>query len=230
MQQEDNAKMGVILLAGGKGSRFSSTTLKQFIPFEGKPLALHAFDVFFNSPLVSEIVIVCEKEYQSIFPQNEHITFAKPGSLRQHSVFSGFMQLSPSVDWICVHDAVRPCLTQKMLNQLYQEGKQFGAATFASPIHYTIKKLSPQQLVSETLDRSSLCIIHTPQFLNRQVFEVGMEKTLKENIIITDDVSLAELVQHPVKVIFSSDPNIKITIPSDLKLVKALYNNDQNKI
>lgn len=226
MKQDDDAKMGVLLLAGGKGSRFSSITLKQFIPFEGKPLALHAFDVFFNSPLVSEIVIVCEKEYQNIFPQNERITFAKPGSLRQHSVFSGFMQLSPSVDWICVHDAVRPFITQKMLSQLYEEGKRFGAATLASPVHYTIKKFSSRHLVSETLDRSSLCIVHTPQFLNRQVFEVGMEKTLKENIIVTDDVSLAELIHHPVKVILSSDANIKITLPDDLKLVKALYNND----
>lgn len=217
------SKRGVIFLAGGKGLRFSSKTLKQFIPFKGKPLALHAFDVFLKNPCIEEIVVVCQEKYQKIFPKDKRIIFALPGNLRQDSVISGFKKLSPLINWIYTHDSVRPFINQNMLTQLYKEGKEFGAASFASPIHYTIKKISSQKLVIETLERSNLYITHTPQLLSRQIFEVGIKKIIKENLIITDDVSLAEIIRHPVKIIPDLNTNIKITLPNDLKLAEALY-------
>lgn len=217
------SKIGVIFLAGGKGLRFSSTTLKQFTLLKGKPLALHSLDIFLKYPSIEEIVIVCEEKYQNLFPKDKRIVFALPGRLRQDSVFSGFKKLSPAVNWIYTHDSVRPLINEKMLSKLYEEGSKFGAATFASPIHNTIKRISTQKLVIETVDRSNLYITHTPQLLSRQIFEVGIEKVIKEQLTITDDVSLAEIIHHPVKIIQDPNINIKITLPNDLKLAEALY-------
>ena len=197
--------IGLILLAGGKGTRMECDTPKPFLPLDGKPIALHSLDAF---PMCDEIVVVCPDEYRYIFPKN--VTFAEPGERRQDSVKNGFAKLSSACDTILIHDAARPYIEQKDVEKLLAEGKNCGAALLASPITSTIK--CGKNFIDKTLDRDTLWAAQTPQLLSRTILAKG----LSLNISVTDDVAFAEAQNLPVKIVPGNPANIKITYPSDL--------------
>lgn len=101
-------------------------------------------------------------------------------------------------------------------------GKHTGAAALAVPVNMTIKQANKDLTVKRTLDRASLWDIQTPQVLSYSLLQKGYAKAIKENTHVTDDVSLAEICSHTVRLVKGSDENIKITTPKDLKLATLL--------
>ena len=207
-------KIGAILLAGGRGSRIGTTTPKQFLHLQGKPLALYSLEVLASLLQVVEIVVVCPQEYRSLF-SHYPVRFALPGEQRQDSVYNGLCQVSDTIEWVAVHDAARPFITSSMVQNLFDEGKEIGAASLAMPTKNTLKEIQSGKRVSRTLNRSQIWEIQTPQFLKKQILEAGFSYAHTHQISVTDDVSLAELIGHPVHLIRGSYQNIKITTPED---------------
>jgi 2-C-methyl-D-erythritol 4-phosphate cytidylyltransferase len=217
-----------ILLSGGKGSRMKSDLPKQYLPFLNKPLILHSFLTLISSPSIEEIVVVCDPSYQAFFLEQgstKPIHFALPGKERQDSVFNGLQKLSPQTKWVCVHDGARPLLFGKDLEAVLEAGKTHGAATLAVPVKTTIKEGDEQGFVKKTLDRSKLWDIQTPQVVSYGLLQEGFAIASKQNQVVTDDVSLAELVGHPVKLVPGSYSNIKITTQEDWAIAEALMRN-----
>lgn len=216
--------LSVILLAGGKGARMGGPTPKQYLLLNGKPLVQYSFDLFLSMPELSEIIVVCQPQFCSFFEKSpvKPVHFALPGEERQDSVANGFAQTSASSKHILIHDAARPLIQEKDVKKLLHEGIPVGAATLGVPMHCTVKQVDLNGLVKQTLDRSSLINIQTPQLLKREVLQAGLEKAQAEGCILTDDVSLAELIGHPVKVVMGCNDNIKITTPEDFEIVKQL--------
>lgn len=208
--------LSVILLAGGQGTRFRNGTPKTFVPLNGKPVVLHSFDLFASMQEVSEIVVVCPNDYHSLFSKGT--LFAKPGKRRQDSVKNGLIKTSGK--YILIHDGARPFVEKKDILKLLEKGTPIGAATLGTPVTQTIKKISAENHVEETLDRNTLFEIHTPQLLRRDLLEAGFEAVGQANV--SDDVALAERIGHPVKVVEGSPRNIKITHPIDLELATVL--------
>lgn len=165
---------------------------------------------------IEEIVVVCPKSYHSYFPSKT--LFATPGKERQNSVESGFKKTTGDI--ILIHDGARPLITKEDVLKLLKEGIPTGAATLGSPIKNTIKQVDQNSLVEKTLDRSLLCEMYTPQLLKRELLEKGLIAAKEKTV--TDDVALAELIDHPVKIVMGSPHNIKITHPIDLKLAEVL--------
>jgi 2-C-methyl-D-erythritol 4-phosphate cytidylyltransferase len=219
-------KLSIILLAGGQGTRMQTSIPKQFLPLQGKPLALHSFDFFTRTSLpIEEIVIVCESHYQTLFAHPTHkILFAKPGTSRQFSVMHGFQALSQDVDFIMIHDSARPFLQEDDLRNLFEEAVKTGAATLAHRVSTTIKQTNGDNLVTCTLNRANLWDVQTPQCLHRSLLEEGFKKVIEESLIVTDDVSLAELQNHPVKIVKGSSKNFKITTLIDFQLAEVIAN------
>jgi 2-C-methyl-D-erythritol 4-phosphate cytidylyltransferase len=211
------SRLGLILLAGGIGSRMKSKTPKQFLQLGKKCVAMHSLDLFSHSGLFEEIVIVCAKPYRHYF-QNFKGRFAEPGSRRQDSVASGEKLLSPQIDAVVIHDAARPFITLGSLQTLLEKGTKVGAATLGLPIKWTVKECETGGLVKRTLDRSNIWEIQTPQFLRRDLVKEGLKKADQEQLTVTDDVSLAELLGHPVQLVEGPDHNIKITTPIDMHI------------
>lgn len=216
---QDDLKIAVILVAGGIGSRMRSIIPKQYLHIEGRPIVDYSFALFASMPEISEIVVVCAKEYRSYFQHaNDKImlTFAEPGLRRQDSVYNGLQALQREASLICVHDAVRPCITVELVRRVIQAAAEYGAATAAMPLKFTLKQADEKGFVQRTLDRSLLWEIQTPQVMKKALFEKGFEKANEAQITVTDDVLLIELLGHPVKLVEGSYNNVKVTTPEDL--------------
>ena len=167
-----------------------------------------------------EIIVVCEPQYQSLFPPFTlpEVHFALPGKRRQDSVYNGFLKTSPDSDLICIHDSARPFLSKDNLDQLLEEARRYGAAALAVPAKNTIKETDPNQFIQRTLDRAKLWEMHTPQVATPALIRKGFDIALEYNLDVSDDASLVELTGHPVKLVKDSYQNFKITTPEDWQI------------
>jgi len=214
-------KIGFILLAGGVGKRMESKTPKQYLSLSGQPLIKYSLEIARKSNSIDAITIVCSENYQNMLAGTKTI-FAQPGKRRQDSVYNGFCALPSDCDIIIVHDGARPFLTEKMIADLISTSENYKAATIGMPVKYTVKECDENNCVIKTLDRSKVWEIQTPQMIKYSVLKQGFEKSLRENLSVTDDVSLAELIGEKVKIVAGSYENIKITTPKDLKIAEQI--------
>lgn len=217
--------ISAILLSGGLGKRIQISEPKQYIPLHGKPVILHALEAILQYPYFSEIAIVCEESYKFLFAPYENkagILFALPGKERQDSVFSGVCKLSSSTEYVCIHDGARPLLLEKDLLAVIAEGQKSGAAALATQVKMTIKETNESLRVQRTLDRSRLFEIQTPQVISYSLLKEGHQKAVALGKVLTDDVSNAELLDHPVQLVLGAGSNIKITTSEDLLLAEIL--------
>ncbi|MCH9631042.1 MAG: 2-C-methyl-D-erythritol 4-phosphate cytidylyltransferase [Chlamydiia bacterium] len=211
--------LSLILLSGGKGLRVGGTTPKQYTLLGEKPLILHSLDTFLSIPLFNEVVIVCGKEYKHFFKGYKSAVFAEPGSTRQSSVKNGFLALSDKNAGVLIHDGARPFVKREDILSLIHTGERAKAATLANKATSTIK-LAVGSKVQETLKRESLWETQTPQYLSYDLLKEGIEFADRENHTVTDDVSFAELLNHPVELVEACKSNTKVTTATDLEMAK----------
>lgn len=211
-------RLSVIFLAGGVGSRFKAPggenpqgVPKQYLPLAGKPVFQYSLETLLP---YGEVIVVAAEPYRHYFPQTG-LRFALPGARRQDSVYSGLQQATG--DWLLIHDAARPFVKTQDIDRLLQH-QATGAATLASPLTFTVKEAYPdQKRVKKTLDRETLWEIFTPQLIRRDLMEKGFQKAYREELTVTDDVQLAEIIGADVCLVPALEKgNVKITTPDDL--------------
>ncbi|MGZ3632746.1 MAG: 2-C-methyl-D-erythritol 4-phosphate cytidylyltransferase [Parachlamydiaceae bacterium] len=227
--------ISVILLAGGTGNRLPSPVPKQFLSLNGKPIIQYSLDVFATTPQVTEIVIVCAPEYRAHFSTSKlnpkiKLSFALPGLRRQDSVYNGLNALEIPPSLVCVHDTARPLITPSLVQDIANAAEIHGAATAAVPVKSTIKESNRLNQVTQTLDRSLLWEIQTPQIIRYPLLKQGFDYATKHNITVTDDASLAELIGAPVQLVTGAYQNIKITTPEDLLIAEAYMTRNTSTI
>lgn len=213
--------LSVILLCGGKGSRMGSDLPKQYLPLNNKAIALYSFDLFCQLDLVKEIIVVCDDQYKHYFSNDKLSSFASPGKRRQDSVYNGLQKVSKDSNLICIHDGARPFVKKDDVTLAITEAGIHGAAALGAKVKNTIK-ISENNFATKTLKREGLYEIYTPQIIQRALLAKGFSYAKRNNITVTDDLSLVELIGEKVKIIDSSYENIKITIPFDLKIAEAI--------
>lgn len=216
--------VSVILVAGGVGSRMKMQMPKQFLKIHDKVIARYSFDLFLQLPEVGEIVVVCDPMYRDLFPENtsKPIIFAPPGLRRQDSVANGLRALSQKNDYVCIHDSARPAIDIPLIRRVIEGAKECGAATAGMPVKFTVKEQNSEGFVKQTLDRTRIWEIQTPQIILRNNLEKGFEFLEQQKREVTDDVSIIELLNLPVKLVLGSYENMKVTTPEDLPLMERL--------
>ena len=210
-----------ILLSGGQGLRMQGPTPKQYLPLQGKPIILHALEALLAFDAWQEIAIVCEQEYEPLFSpytSRASLCFARPGKTRQDSVWQGIKALTLPCHSVCIHDGARPLLQKEELLAVLREGQSMGAAALAVPVRSTIKEVRSDRSIQKTLDRALLWEMQTPQVVHYDLLCQGLTMQTP----VTDDISLAEQLGHPSKVVLGSYSNIKITTQEDLLLAEIL--------
>ncbi len=212
--------IGLILAAGGSGSRFGSDTPKQFIPFQRKRLYLHSLKRF--SSVFSQAVVVVprawrqtvEEEIASL-PGAERIAVIAGGAERQDSVYEGVCRLADSVKTVLVHDAARPFVSSGLIQRVIEATLRYGACIPALPVRETVKEVAGE-LVVQTLDRRRLQLVQTPQGFSMPLLREAFRQAQADRFYGTDESMLVERLGRPVRVVPGEIANIKITYSEDL--------------
>lgn len=142
------------------------------------------------------------------------------GARRADSVRSG-LALLPGRGYVAIHDAARPLLTARMIDDGFRICRGRGPAAYAAPLCDTVKRAKRGRIFS-TVPRDELCAAQTPQFFPLPLVRRGHEEALRRGLAPTDDCAAVELVGSRPLVIPSLLPNFKVTTPADMKLAEAV--------
>jgi len=222
------ATFAVILPAAGKSTRFGDTFYKKpFAPLENRPVWMHAAEKFSNRPEVKQILIVISPEDRDDFDEKfggnaamMGIEIVTGGSERTDSVQAALARVREDIEYIAVHDAARPCLTEEWIDRVFAAATHTGAALLAAPVTATLKRVGSDKIIRESVSREALWEAQTPQvFAKRLLIEAYARRGHEP---ATDDAQLVERLPHPVTVVPCSAMNIKITSKDDLRLAAAI--------
>lgn len=220
------AKFAVILPAAGAGSRFHDKNYKKpFAPLANKALWLHSAERFVNRPEVKQLIVVIAPEdrehFQFKFAANTTILgidVIDGGAERAESVAKALAHVKSDVDFVCIHDAARPCLADEWISTIFEAGERTGAAIFGIPVSSTLKRVGADHKIKETVPREGLWEAQTPQVFRRQLLLDAHAQ--RGNFPATDDAQLVERLGHPVTVVLGSPINLKVATREDLRLAE----------
>jgi len=220
----------VVIPAAGKGKRMKAGINKQFIELRNEPVIVRTLKIFEQDDWCSGIILVVNETEREQFREllerysiKKVIAMASGGAERQHSVYNGLRAVKNS-EIVLIHDGARPFVTIEKIHELVQAAKKNGAAIVAVPVKDTIKKVY-DSYVDETVERSSLWAVQTPQAFRVSLILKAHERALLEGYIGTDDASLIERLGGKVQVIEGDYRNIKLTTPDDLLFAEAILSN-----
>jgi 2-C-methyl-D-erythritol 4-phosphate cytidylyltransferase len=220
-------EVGVVIAGGGRGLRVGGRTPKQFRSLNGIPVLLHTIRRFDRHPEIAQIVVVVPPAYVR---RAEHIVrrggcrrvvgVVAGGDNRQDSVRRGLESFPRPPGIVLVHDAVRPCVSRAVITAVIRGARKYGAAVVGVRVTDTIKVGTPDGFYRETLDRTVLWAVQTPQAFRRNLLERSHAAAVEAAFTGTDEASLAERIGIRVRIVEGEYGNLKITTSDDFKLAK----------
>lgn len=224
------SKFAVIIPGAGQGERFGDSQNKIFAKLDGRPLFIRTLEHFVNRDDVCQTILVLSgRDLETVKSKyGPNVAFmgvkvVEGGPTRCESVASGLKALADEAEYVAVHDAVRPCTTESMIDDVFAEAVKSGAAILACPIHGTLKRVSEGGTIDETVPRAQLYEAQTPQVFKRDVILEAYAKVPDgDDVEITDDAQMVELSGHPVSVVTSDPSNLKITSKADITMGNAV--------
>ena len=216
----------VIMPAAGQSSRFQHKHYKKpFAPLNDRAVWLHSADRFLQRDDVKQVIIVISPEDREDFYTKFGANIAilgvdvvEGGAERSDSVANALAEVKPEIDFVAVHDAARPCLATKWIDQVFSTAEKTGAAMLAIPVRGTLKRVRDDQTIAETISREGIWEAQTPQVFRRQLLVDAYAKRGSEPA--TDDAQIVERSGQPVTVVEGSPINMKITTTDDLQFAK----------
>lgn len=222
-------KVAGILLMGGEGNRFGSTTPKQMHRLAGKKVYQHTVEQFLKLPQFEEILLVCsalwcsEVEKEIFVYQDSRLRVVQGGATRQESSYRAIQACAPDTQIVVIHDAVRPFVTLDILKANIEGAILHGAVDTCIPSADTIVYADSPDSIGAIPRRSDYWRGQTPQSFYLPLLLKAHEKALRNQITnSSDDCSLVLGLGHPVKIIPGSDNNLKITNELDLFLAEQI--------
>ena len=222
-----SGRVAAVIVAAGSSQRMQGIN-KTWAMLGAKPLLAHSICVFEESGLVDDLVVVLAQDAlldgKQLHEQEGWRTICAlcpGGARRRDSVLAGLEALSPAPDYVLIHDGARPFITSTLIERGLAAARQHGAATAAVPVKDTIKRAGPDGLVLETLDRSALWSIQTPQVFAYDLI-LSAHRSIDPTWDATDDAALVERVGHPVALFMGAYENMKITTPDDLLIAEMM--------
>ncbi|KPK79908.1 MAG: hypothetical protein AMJ81_12640 [Phycisphaerae bacterium SM23_33] len=219
-------KVSVIIPAAGASRRFGGKQKKIFERLKDRPVFIRSIELFVNRDDVCQVQLVVAKEdletMQTRYAANigfMGVQLTVGGPERSDSVRNALANVSDQADFICVHDAVRPCVSPLWIDSVFAAAGKVGSAILAYPVHGTLKQVDGRERVAGTLQRQALWEAQTPQVFRREVL---IRAYAQADGPATDDAALVEALGEPVAVVRCDPRNIKITTRSDLALAAAV--------
>ncbi|MDE0084364.1 MAG: 2-C-methyl-D-erythritol 4-phosphate cytidylyltransferase [Candidatus Poribacteria bacterium] len=227
-----NSKISVLIPAAGQGKRMESSVKKPYLMLDEKPILSHTIDRFEQNSVIDEIFVivdqsdftVCREKALAPFRYRKVRELVAGGETRQASVFNGLRALSDDVDFVVVHDGVRPFIDDKIIFECLEAAAECGAAVSAVPVKETIKVANEELFVDHTPQREQLWQVQTPQVFRKSLIVEAHKKAIHDRIDAPDDAALVENLGSPIKLVMGSYKNVKLTTPEDLRIAETLLN------
>jgi 2-C-methyl-D-erythritol 4-phosphate cytidylyltransferase len=239
--------VAAVLVAAGSGKRMASrlsgregasaldgrSRPKQFLQLAGRPILTHTIDRFESTKTVDLIILVvppgderqCADEIVRPYGFHKVAAIVAGGAERQTSVAHGLAALPDEVEWVAVHDGVRPCVTPEQISGVIDAAREADGAILAVPLGDTPKQVGPDRVIQSTLPRSQIWLAQTPQVFRRTALWEAHARAAADGVIGTDDAALMERLGARVVVLEGSSANIKITTPDDLPVAERWLTN-----
>lgn len=222
--------VGVVIVAGGTGSRVGGPELKQLRWIAGKPMLLHSIQTFQARADVAMVVCVLPRQYAGdpppwIFQSDlNRLLISVAGETRAESVANGLEDLTPECRIILIHDAARPLVSGEMIGRVIDEARRGHGAVAALPLVDTLKRVTDDGSILGTVPRAGLWRAQTPQGFPREMIERAHReaKAAGTHAGATDDAALCEAIGLPVHVVRGSERALKVTEDADFARVEAL--------
>ena len=201
---------------------------KVLAPLGELPVLVHTLYAFQDCPAVDEIVVVVREDLlvevgrlckEFVFDKVTKVVVG--GMERIHSVQAGLREVRPDAALIAIHDGARPLVSQEIIRDAVARAAITGAAAPAIPLTDTIKR-EDGGLTVETVDRSQLWAVQTPQVFEAGLIRAATQKALDDGEVLTDDCGAVERLGMKVTLTSGSRENLKVTTPLDLILGEAI--------
>ena len=221
-------RCAALVAAAGSSSRMGGIN-KLLEPLDGIPVLVRTLTALERAQRVDSIVIATREEDLITVSQlckTYGITKCKKvirgGEDREHSVLLAALEAEPDTELLAVQDGARPLVSPALIDRVIEVAQRCGAAAPAIPVKDTIKTVREDGAVEETLERSRLRAVQTPQVFEASLLKAALQAALEEGAVLTDDCSAVERLGKVVYLIEGEETNLKITTPTDLILAEAL--------
>ena len=226
-------KVGLVVVAGGRGERLGADRPKQYLSCSGRPLIVHTLEALAASFPFSAVTVVIGPDDRALY--DEAVAHLRPsaaaalgppaigGATRQQSVLSGLEALAAAEpDIVLIHDAARPFPSATLVARAIEAAERYGAAAPGTAMSDTVKQVDVDGRVLATPPRSGLRAVQTPQAFRFPLILAAHRRAAAAGVgDLTDDVAVAEWAGAPAYV-FEGDPaNVKVTTMQDLEAARG---------
>jgi 2-C-methyl-D-erythritol 4-phosphate cytidylyltransferase len=219
----------VLIVAGGVGARMGAGVPKQFLLLAGKPVLMHTITQFYRFDATLPVVVVLPAAHIGQWEQccrTHHFTLphtiVSGGATRLRSVKNA-LAAAPEVDWVAVHDGVRPLTPVALIARCFDVAAQHGSAVPVVPLTDSLRKRVGEG--SCRVPRDGMYAVQTPQVFRSEWLKTayGLIPEAPDALNgFTDDASVVEAAGFPITLTEGCRENIKITEPLDRTLAEAL--------
>lgn len=226
-KKPEEPRCSAVIVAAGSARRMEGID-KMLAALGELPVLVHTLYAFQDCPAVDEIVVVVREDLlvevgrlckEFVFDKVTKVVVG--GIERIHSVQAGLREVRPDAVLIAIHDGARPLVSQEIIRDTVARAAITGAAAPAIPLTDTIKR-EDGGLTVETVDRSQLWAVQTPQVFEAGLIRAATQKALDDGEVLTDDCGAVERLGMKVTLTSGSRENLKVTTPLDLILGEAI--------
>lgn len=232
-------QFAVILPAAGRSLRFGGGRDKLLEPLGGRAVIARAVGAFLCRADVGCVILSTDQRERFELVLREagrdavdpRVMFCPGGGSRAQSVLAALRAVPARYDWVAVHDAARPLVSQALIDRTVAAAREHGAAAPALPIALTVKQATgplPAR-VERTVPRHTLWAMQTPQVMRRADLMAAYEACPLPLDQVTDDAQLLELAGRDVWLVQGDERNLKITTATDAELARLLLPKDAAK-
>ena len=218
--------VSAIIVAAGSSRRMGFDKL--FAKLAGKPVLWHSLKAFSDCKEVDEILIVTKEdgmdEVAALVAAEKLKKVTKVisgGEARHISVWNGLQAVnSHGSEFVAIHDGARPLTTPNLIKACLELAATHGAACCASQIPDTVKRASVEQMITESVERTGLWAMQTPQIFSSGLILQAYAALMAKHEMVTDEVSAVQKLGKKIALLKNDEWNFKITFPHDLELAE----------
>lgn len=220
-------KISAIIVAAGSSRRMGFDKLAADLA--GESVLCRSMLAFGACPEVAEIRVVTSPEKIEAVEADAKrlgvdafVEAIEGGAERHLSVNAGLSRVGEGMDLVAVHDGARPLVTPGAVTRCAEVAMQTGAASLAHRVADTLKRADADGNVAGAVSREDLWAMETPQIFAVELLRRAYFEVMKSGACVTDEVSAIEALGERVRLVENPEPNLKITVPGDLVLAKAV--------